>query len=42
MINKAQHGLLHSRSCVTQPLATLYHIGQLLDRNVQLDRCSFS
>ena len=37
MINKAQHGFLHDRSCVTQLLATLHHIGQLLDRNVQTD-----
>ena len=37
MINKAQHGFLHGRSCVTQLLATLHHIGQLLDRNVQTD-----
>ena len=31
MINKAQHGFLHSHSCVTQLLATL------LDRNVPTD-----
>ena len=37
MINKAQRGFLHGRSCVTQLLATLHHIGQLLDRNVQTD-----
>ncbi|XP_028413970.1 uncharacterized protein LOC114536830 [Dendronephthya gigantea] len=37
MINKAQHGFLHGRSCVTQLLATLHHIGQLLDHNVQSD-----
>jgi hypothetical protein len=37
MINKSQHGFLHGRSCVTQLLATLHHIGQLLDRNVQTD-----
>ena len=38
MINKAQHGFLHGRSCVTQLLSrTLHHIGQLLDRNIQTD-----
>jgi hypothetical protein len=37
MINKSQHGFLHGRSCVTQLLATLHHIGQLLDSNVQTD-----
>ncbi|CAB3994641.1 RNA-directed DNA polymerase from mobile element jockey, partial [Paramuricea clavata] len=37
MINKSQHGFLHGRLCVTQLLATLHHIGQLLDRNVQTD-----
>jgi hypothetical protein len=37
MINKSQHGFLHGRSCATQLLATLHHIGQLLDRNVQTD-----
>ena len=37
MINKSQHGFLHGRSCITQLLATLHHIGQLLDRNVQTD-----
>ena len=37
MINKAQHGFLHGRSCVTQLLSTLHHIGQLLDKNIQTD-----
>ena len=37
IINKAQHGFLHGRSCVTQLLTTLHHVGQLLDNNVQTD-----
>ena len=37
LINKAQHGFLHGRSCVTQLLTTLHHVGQLLDNNVQTD-----
>ena len=37
MLNKAQHGFLHGRSCVAQLLASLHQIGQLLDRNVQTD-----
>ena len=37
MINKAQHGFLHGRSCVTQLLSTPHHIGQLPDRNTQTD-----
>ena len=37
MINKAQHGFLHGRLCVTQLLTTLHHVGQLLDNNVQTD-----
>ncbi|CAB4018417.1 Hypothetical predicted protein [Paramuricea clavata] len=37
MINKSQHGFLHGRSCVTQLLTALHHIGQLLDSNVQTD-----
>ena len=35
MVNNAQHGFLHGRSCVTQLLSTLHLIGQLLDRNIQ-------
>ena len=37
MINDAQHGFLHGRSCVTQLLTTLHRIGQLLDNNIQTD-----
>ena len=37
MISKAQHGFLNGRSCVTQLLCTLHHIGQLLDNNIQTD-----
>ena len=37
MINDAQHGFLHGRSCVTQLLTTLHCIGQLLDNNIQTD-----
>ena len=37
IINKAQYGFLHGRSCVTQLLTTLHHVGQLLDNNVQTD-----
>ena len=37
MINNVQHEFLHERSCVTQLLSTLHHIGQLLDRNTQTD-----
>ena len=37
MINDAQHGFLHGRSCVTQLLTTLHRIGQLLDNNIQMD-----
>ena len=37
LINKARHGFLHGRSCVTQLLTTLHHVGQLLDNNVQTD-----
>ena len=37
LINKVQHGFLHGRSCVTQLLTTLHHVGQLLDNNVQTD-----
>ena len=37
MINNAQHGFLHGRSCVTELLSNLHHIGQLLDRNIQTD-----
>ncbi|CAB4015635.1 Hypothetical predicted protein [Paramuricea clavata] len=37
MINDAQHGFLHGRSCVAQPLTTLHRIGQLLDNNIQTD-----
>ena len=37
MINDAQHGFLHGRSCVTQLLTTLHRIGQLLDDNIQTD-----
>ena len=35
MINKVQHGFLDGRSCVTQLLTTLHHVGQLMDNNVQ-------
>ena len=37
LINKAQHGFLHGRSCVTQLLTTLHYVGQLLNNNVQTD-----
>ena len=37
MINDAQHGFLHGRSCVTQLLTTFHRIGQLLDNNIQTD-----
>lgn len=37
MINKAQDGFLHGRSCVTQLLATFRHVGQLLDHNIQIN-----
>jgi hypothetical protein len=37
MINDAQYGFLHGRSCVTQLLTTLHRIGQLLDNNIQTD-----
>jgi hypothetical protein len=37
MINDAQHGFLHGRSCVTQLLTTLHRMGQLLDNNIQTD-----
>ena len=37
MINDAQHGFPHGRSCVTQLLTTLHRIGQLLDNNTQTD-----
>ena len=37
IINKAQYGFLHGRSCVTQLLTTLHHVGQLLDNNIQTD-----
>ena len=37
IINKAQYGFIHSRSCVLQLLTTLHHVGQLLDNNVQTD-----
>ena len=36
MINDAQHGFLHGRSCVTQLLTTLHRIGQLLDNAIFL------
>ena len=35
MINDAQHGFLHGRSCVTELLTTLHRIGQLLENNIQ-------
>ena len=37
IINDAQHGFLHGRSCVTKLLTTLHRIGQLLDNNIQTD-----
>ena len=37
MINDAQHGFPHGRSCVSQLLTTLHPIGQVLNNNIQMD-----